>query len=333
MTELTVRLIEPHEYDTWDEFVETSPQGTLFHTSVWKSVIDASYVPSRLLLISCFDKHNLAGGCVALERERLGTLTAVTPLVTPYAGFILEPPAGEKISDQVSRETEVITALIGWMSGHFHYLNLVNPPHLDDMRPLIQAGCKLVPRFTYYLNLRLHADEIWQRFDGSVRRQIKKAELEHFDITDNFDPMLAYDIFAGTFRRHGGECPVSREMFLQITTSEHLRDMRDIICAHIDNKLASYIVLLKFQQTLYYALASTDGEYLHTGVNSLLIWEIVKMYAGREWNVLDFVGANVPSISRFKEGFNPRLQMHFQTEHYSGTFLKIGKTIRDFLVK
>lgn len=334
MPELTVRLVEPHEYDTWDEFVASSPQGTLYHTSAWKRVMDAAYTPAaRLLLIGCFDRHSLAGGCAALERERFGRLTAVTPLVTPYAGFVLEAPLGEKLSDQVSRESEVLGALADWMARRYPYQSLVNPPHLDDMRPLVRAGYRLVPRFTYHLNIKLPPEEIFARFDGSVRRQIRKAERENFEISDNLEADRAFALFEATFKRQGEDCPVPRNAFMDIITGEHLRDHREIICARAGERLASFLVLLKFQRTLYYAVASTDSEFLPTGVNSLLIWEAVKVFGCREWNILDFVGANIPSIARFKEGFNPKLQMHFQAEYFADPLVRLGKTVYDFLAR
>lgn len=331
MSTLTVRLIEPHEFDTWDEFVASSPHGTLFHTSVWKRVVDSAFAPARLVLMGCFDGFMLVGGCVALDRERYGQRTAVTPLVTPYAGFILESPLGDKLSDQTSRQSEVLTALTQWMQKEYAYQNLINPPHLEDMRPLIQAGYRLTPRFTYLINLKLPAEEIWQRFDGSVRRQIKKAEREGFDLSDEMEPAEGYALLEATFARRGEECPVSREMFDAVASAEPLRDYRQVMAAHHGGRLASYIVTLKFQRTLYYELAATHPDYLSTGISSLLIWEIVKAHACEAWNTFDFVGANIPSIARFKEGFNPRLQMHFQAEYLGAPLIRLGKTMLDLL--
>ena len=331
MSKLTVRPIEAHEFDTWDEFVASSPHGTLFHTSVWKRVVDSAVAPARLVLAGCFDGFMLVGGCVALDRERYGQHTAVTPLVTPYSGFLLENPLGEKLSDQTSRQFEVMMALTLWMQKEYPYQNLVNPPHLEDMRPLIQAGYRLTPRFTYLINLKLPAEEIWQRFDGSVRRQIKKAEREGFELSDEMDPGEGYALLESTFARRGEECPVPREMFEAVLCAEPLREYRQVMAAHRGNRLASYVVALKFQRTLYYELAATHPDFLATGVSSLLIWELVKSHACEAWNFFDFVGANIPSVARFKEGFNPRLQMHFQAEYLGDPLIKLGKTVLDFL--
>lgn len=331
MGELVVRPIEAQEYDTWDAFVASSAQGTLFHTSVWKKVIDSIYAPASLLLLGCFEGPALIGGCVALDRRRMGQRTAVTPLQTPYVGYLLDPVLGEKLSDQVSRQSETLSALAGWMSRSFQFQHLINAPHLEDARPLIQAGYQLSPRFTYVLNLKLPAEELWERFDGSVRRQIRKAERANFELSANFDLSQGYSLFEGTFTRRGGKCPVSWEFFQEIAGGETLAPWREIFCAHEEGRLAGFVVLLKFESTLYYALASTDAEYLSKGVSSLLIWEIVRTFSNQEWSTLDFVGANIPSIARFKEGFNPKLLMHFQAEHYSSASLRIAKMLLNMI--
>lgn len=331
MGKLLVRIVEPHEYDTWDEFVGRSPQGTLFHTSVWKRVIDSSSEAGHLKLIGCFDDFGLLGGCVLFERERFGHLTGVTPLLTPYVGILLDIDVGEKLSDRISRDTEVLDHLIRHLLDNYEYVNLINPPHLEDVRPLVQAGFQLVPRFTYYLNLRLPAEEHWARFDGSARRQIKKAQRENFDLLAHVHPAEGYELLTRTYARRGENCPVSKELFEAVVGHEGLREYREIIAAYLNNQLIAYIVLLKFRQTLYYGIAATHSDYLSTGVSSLLIWEILQQYGNREWREFDFVGANIPSIARFKENFNPRLQMYFQMEYFGHAYLRLGKTLLERL--
>lgn len=331
MSPLEVRQIEPNEYDTWDRFVEASPHGTIYHTSSWKRLMDRCNSPAQLLLIGCFEGHSLCAGCVLLDRERYGKRTAVTPLMTPYCGFLLEAAAGEKISGQTSRDSELVSAMCGWMSRRYPYQNLVMAPHLEDIRPLQQQGYRLTPRFTFLLNLKLPQDELWQRFDGSVRRQIKKAEKSDFELSDRLDADEAFNLFRAVFTRRGEKCPVSAAAYSEILLGEELKDAREVFSAHEDGRLAGYVVLLRFQDRLYYSLAATAQDQLPSGVSSLLIWEIVKAHSGGQWSQLDFVGANVPSIARFKEGFNPRLQVHFQAEFLGDTVVRLGKSFLEFL--
>jgi CelD/BcsL family acetyltransferase involved in cellulose biosynthesis len=329
MPSYEVRPLERHELDSWDHFVGLSRQGSIFHTSMWCEAIQGAYAPARPVVLGCFDDRDLVGGCVFLERERLGQRTAVTPLLAPYCGFVLDNPVGEKISDAVSHEHAVLGALSSYLMENYSYINLVLAPHLQDIRPLQQAGYQITPRFTYQLNLRLSPDEHWLRFEGSARRQIKKAEREPFELSARLPAAQAYRLFEATFQRRGETCPVSPELFRAVLEHKALESCRDIIAAWQGERLAGYIILLRFNRSVYYAIAANDADYLPSGVSSLLVWEVVKRYTGTEWDTFDFVGANTPTIARFKENFNPRLQLYFQVERYGSVLLKLGKEMLD----
>lgn len=329
MSKFLVREIEIHERDSWDEFVARSRQGTLFHTSGWCESLVRATPGSQGVIVGCYEGHELAGGCVFLERERFGVRTAVTPLLTPYSGFVLDRPVSEKFSDNTSRAHAILESLCDYLVERYPYVNLCLAPQLEDIRPLQQAGFRISPRFTYYLNLRLSAEEHWQRFDGSVRRQIKKAERQEWEISSRLPLEIAYELFAGNFIRRGEACPVSRDLFVAAVEHRGVALLREIRAVWDGNRLAGFVVLLGFARTLYYAIAAHDPEYLPQGVSSLLVWEILKSHSGVEWDTFDFVGANIPSIARFKENFNPRLQLYFQVEYYGSSLLKLGKEILD----
>ncbi len=326
-TKLEVRKLEPHEFESWDRFVELSPQGTVYHSSAWAQAISQAYAPSRPVIWGCFEGKMLVGGCVVLEREKFGLSTAVTPLLTPYAGFVLDLSQSEKFSDRASHAHMILTALGSLLGDNYAYVNLALAPHVEDIRPLQQLGFLISPRFTYYLNMRLLPEEHWNRFDGSARRLIRKAEKEPFELSARLPTEPAYRLFEETFRRRGEECPVSRELFEAILEHRALTPYRSIIAAWHEDQLAGYVVLLAFGQTLYYAIAAHAAEYLPLGVSSLLVWEIIRQYAGQQWLTFDFIGANIPTIARFKENFNPHLQLYFQVERYGLAALKIGKDL------
>ena len=328
MSEMLVRPIEPNEWDSWDEFVGASPQGTVFHSTAWKQTVEKGG-EGELAIWGCFEDRILCGGVVFLEREKHGQRTAVTPLLTPYCGLLLDEPAGEKFSDQVTRDMRVTTALAEALTEHFSYVNLMNAPAMHDVRPLSDAKFELIPRFTYLLNLSLPVDELWQRLDGSVRRQVRKAERLDFEITDNLNPAEGFTLFDSTFSRRGEANPISRAYFEEIVESERLRDSRRIFCAIRHGRLESFIVSLSDSETTYYALAATDEGALSDGVSSYLVWEMIKTQAMDGMKTLDFVGANIPSIARFKEGFNPRLQIYFHAQYFSSALLKLGKQFAD----
>lgn len=317
---LEVRLIGPEEREAWDAFVAASPQGTLFHTCAWQRTLEAAGTSDRWLLVGCFEGERLAGGCTALERLRTGIPMAVMPLLTPYGGYLLSAGSlGEWSGPLGSRDREILSTLARWMGERFRRESLITAPGLTDPRSLMESGYRVTPRFSFEIDLRLSEGELWGRLDGHVRRQVKKGERA------GLEPCVpsaeeAFGLFRRTFERRGGRCPVPRALFEAVYAGEALQPFRDVTAVRHEGKLASLLVLLRYGRTLYYAVASTAPQAMATGASSWLIWQSLARHAGaaQGCTTFDFVGANIPSIARFKEGFNPILVPHWRLERARG---------------
>ncbi len=318
--EIEVRPVAPSEYPGWDAFAESSPQGTVFQTSAWKLTLEAVHGPDSCPWLGAFHQGELVGGCTFLARRRWCLSEAVTPLLTPYAGYLLPAAPGEKISGRVTSERKILTALAREMARRFGRENLICAPGLCDSRPLSQSGYSVSPRFTYRLDLSLPSAEIWKRLEGHTRRQINKAGRENFEPCA-LDAARAFELFQGTFERQSQTSPVSRRLFDAVVSGAPLLPFREIAAVAQDGRLASFVVLLRFAGVVHYAIASTAPESISSGVSSLLIWRTLDAHAaaGDGIRIFDFVGANIPSIARFKEGFNPELTPFWRLERSTGT--------------
>lgn len=330
MTPFEIRLIEDYEIDSWDEMTATSPAGTIFHTSVWRTVIDSAYGDGSYVLIGAFDKNGLAGGFCALTRKRLGVDTAVTPLATPYTGFLVKEWEGLRCSDATAQEGSVIEAVTRYLV-RYRYQNIQCAPGLADFRPLVDAGYKLTPRATLEINLRLPEDELWDSFQGHVRRNIRKAHKSAFEVTDQWDFNQGVDIFQQTFARHGQASPVPEKLFHEICDGTALAGYRQRYCAWQDGRLQAFLIAVRYNGRVYYELAGAATDALKAGVSSLLVWEMLRDHLGGQWDIFDFVGANTRTISRFKEGFNPVLRTHLQAEYCSSRRIGFGRGIQRLL--
>lgn len=316
---ITVRPVPAEEDELWDDLIARSPQGTVYHLSAWRDVVEAAYGKDSWLRLGCFHGEELAGGWLGLLRTRVGVAGAVMPLLTPYSGYVLAATRAGKFSDRASRIAEVLGALEEAARRQCAREDLILAPGLEDPRPLIQTGYRVTPRFTYHLDLSLAADDLWNRLDGHVRRQIKKGERENFQ-PGELDCEQAWQLFQRLFTRRGNKrCPVSRHLFNAVVTGDELVGHRRIWTAVRSGQLLSYIVSLEFNKTIHYAVAATDEEHLGTGASSWLIWQMLECCAADPAiQTFDFAGANIASIAKFKEGFNPALITHWRLQRAQG---------------
>lgn len=325
-TPYEVREIAGYERDTWDEFVSTSQAGTLYHTSLWQTIINNSYGDGEYKLIAAFDNNRIVGGFCALVRRRLGVETAVTPLCTPYTGYITNP------GDSTSGTCEVtpLSALSTYLD-RYRYQNIQCAPGVTDHPALKNLGYAITPRRTLEINLRLPEGELWSTFNSNVRRNIRKAQKGGFEITDQWDAERGYKLFCDTFIRHGQRCPVASPFFDAICRGSELEEYRRRYCAWKDGVLLAFIIALRYNDVVYYELAAADVDALKTGVSSLLIWELLRDHLNGEFDHFDFVGGNNPSISRFKENFAPTAKPHLQIEKCLSRRIGWGRGVRRWL--
>ena len=62
MLDPEVRILTEHEYDLWDQMVERSAQGTVYHLSKWITTT-AKIFHLDYRIIGVFNKSEIIGGC------------------------------------------------------------------------------------------------------------------------------------------------------------------------------------------------------------------------------------------------------------------------------
>jgi hypothetical protein len=262
----------------------------------------------------------------------VGNLAALNALLSPYLGFLLPPTEATKISDQISREHEVLTRLLSFLQKRYSQIDLINSPGLSDMRPFMENHWKTTPRYTYFLDIS-NLTDLWDRLDGSVRRAVKKAQQGDMNI--GVMPCSAKEIFTllnMSLGKKGNKNPIPRSLVEEIVTSEEIKDQRVMIGARTPKgELVSVIICVWDSRRAYYLIAATDSRYLSSGIHPLLIWEIAGYLTTIPITKLDFIGGNIPSIAHFKETFNPRLITHYRTEKWPSFIFKIMKKTGQFI--
>lgn len=326
MPDYTISEIESSKLNEWDEFVKFSPQGTLFSTSAWKQIIESG-TGFKLRFIGVFRNDNLVGGVSFMEKKQLGCLCALQPLCTPYLGIILPERITTKISDAISREHASIKHICRFLEKHYAQTDLVNEPAFLDARPLLRRKWIVKPRFTYRLAIN-DPDKNWKEFDGSLRRAIKKAEKSNLEIKETItgDAEGIHSLVDDTLSRKGGKNPVPENLTRMIATNEELTHGRTILEARSsEGKLISALVTVSDWRRAYYSIATTDPAYLSTGVNSLLVWRMINILSEKGVTELDFQGANIQSIARYKEHFNPQIVSHFRIQKWTNPVFEKAK--------
>lgn len=271
----------------WDTFVLSHPLGTIYHTSKWQALVNASMQNCTMKIFVVLDGSQICGGFSLLEKNYGLITTAVTPLFTPYTGLL------------ISANNHELKQFLLKKLNNYYYVNLVESPRqfTDPYPPFSYENRK-----TYIINLLQKSEEIWNSFYPGVRQNIRKADKFFFEYSANLNSEEASEIIKKTIPL-GRSFP--KELVKNILDYSDLNLFRKNYAAYNDQgKLISFITALHDTRTIYYALAGTRPEYKSSGVHSKLIWQLLAENAG-QFQKFDFIGANISSIAQFKSRFSP----------------------------
>ena len=313
MSDIEVRELESSEYKLWDDLVEQSPHGTIFHTSDWLTLCkDAN---NELKIYGCFKNEELVGGCSLLihKFKRIINIASSTCKMTPYGGFALKQFPNNKVREQESLHNAIIEALQIYIKiKKFDYISLSNSPDFKDIRPFAYNKWTPNVKYTYYFDL---TNDIWGSLSKDVRWTIKKAEKNEVVIRKDGNPKVYNELFKMTFEKQNLIPPVSLGFFenmLNMLTSNNSGEMW-VAEMPSGEPIAAEIVTWDNKRAYRWSAASND-KFKDIGPTSFLLYTIFQNLKSRDFKEINLMAANTPHLTKFISSFNPKLVPYYVLE-------------------
>ncbi len=281
-----VRLIS--DLDLWDNFVDSSPQGTIFCKSDWLSMYNRIFK-----IYGYFKGNNLIGGICGFEVLNGTTFDSGCRVpLTPFQGVLCNPLPDKEAKHSALEVLwhNVTDALLPELK--YEHIGISNHYSFSDLRPFTWQNYHHIVRYTYLVDLT-DMDALYQRLDKQTRYDINHStEKVTAQSIDDFDKLYTL-----TFQRKGLERPLTSEFIM------NLAQKFPYILIGTESAMAYFIWDNK---RAYYILGASDGsgsaKVLWHGLNEM------QKIGKRE---VDFVGCNSREIGRFKRGFGGCLQSYF----------------------
>jgi hypothetical protein len=328
-----VREIKPEEYSLWDDLVQQSPHGTIFHTTDWLLLI-SRFFKNDFKIIGCFDGEDLIGGCSLFINHVLrGHLphASSTNAFAQYGGFVIT----ERKTNKVRKDEQFCISIINKICDYLHalkldmnYIEITNSPGFKDIRPFIWKGWDSEVRYTYTINLQNNID---QKISRDTRKKINACIQQTINVKKSRDANMHYNLLSKVFHRQNIEIPPKEyfEAVMDLLTKKNWGDMW-IAENQSGNPIASRIVLWDKKRAYAWSAAS-DHDFAKTGVNSFNLYTVLqelKVNGNRE---IDMMQANTQRFAFFISQFNPDLVPNYKIYKKSRTFavkLKIFNNIQ-----
>jgi len=306
-----VRSLKVDEYEKWDNFVDESPQGTVFHKSYW---LKAS--GKRFKIYGCFKGGNLVAGFPIVSRLRFGIKCGVHPYLTPYLGILFKENKTKYIS-RMSEEKNMSRVIAKKIKEDFGKINFSFSPLIVDLQPFIWEGFSSSVKYTYLLNLT-DLEKVWEDMGDSRRNDIRRAEKDKISIelSDNFEKTFA--LVEKTFQRQKIKPTFRADALTYNEVLKHRKQCQAFLAKDKKGDNIAVVYIVWDSKRSYYLLGGYDPKKRHHGVSALAMWEAIKFTKERlGLNEFDFEGSMIQPVEQYFRKFGGKL-----TPYYSVAWIK-----------
>ncbi|AFM43281.1 putative methicillin resistance protein [Desulfosporosinus acidiphilus SJ4] len=319
---MSLRL-QPIERDQWQDFLEGISQGSLFHRWEWQDIIEIGF-GLKVNRLGFFDEKGVLRGLFPLAERKMSLLklagSSLSGAATPHAG-----PLGE-----VTLE-EVLPALEEYLSKkHTDYIELTLPD-MSGKDVVEQHGYTVQELLTLDLAIEKDVESLWSGLEVRCRNAVRKAEKSGVEV---FEPQTLeewlepyYELSVGVYRRQDKEPPFSKEYFTALWQKLHPSGDLVVLLARFEGKIIAGGIFPRDKNVAYYLDGVSDREYNKVVPNNLVQWEYLKRAQAMGIELYDMVGANIPSIAKFKKSFGSSERNYLYAYRNRTMAARLGRSV------
>ncbi len=280
----------------------------LFSQYYW---MDAVCGPSNWDVVLIKENSKVVGSLVYyLNAIADGFEIRKAPL-TQNNGIIYYYPQGLKYYKRLSFECRVADAIIDKLESlkiksyrqYFHY-------NFTNWLPFYWRGYSQSTRYTYIIRETGDLAELYNKFNGTVRNYIRKAE-KLVTVKSGMSAGDFYELNKQTYGRQGVTIPYSFELFNNLYNNLKSNNCVEIFYAvDYDGNIHSAALFAYDRKSVYYLMSGSVEEFRNSQSLTLLVYQGIKL-ANRMGLSFDFEGSMKKPIEKFFRQFGAEQIQYF----------------------
>ena len=257
--------------------------------------------------------------------KKLGLTILQMPQLTQVLGPWIKYPPDQKYETKLKHEEKMISELISSLPKFDYFKQKVHYNYVNWL-PFYWQGFSQTTNYTYVISDTTDIEKVFNEFNGSTKRQIKKAE-KVLRVAESDDIVKFYEINRMTFERNGKKIPYSLEFLKKLDDTLKEHDSRKILFAQKGDDIHAVVYFIYDSSSVYYLMGGIDPKFSSSGAQSLLMWEGIKLASQRN-SVFDFEGSMIKPIERFFRSFGARQKNISRISKINSGFIKLAFTLK-----
>lgn len=305
-----VDLYNATQRQQWDEFVDTTDEGMIFHRSYWLlSHSDVKLLRAnrcKVYVVTDYDGEWIAGIPITYKNF-LGKKLIMMPYLTPYLGTIFKSTKNQKIYKQISLRKEINSLVSELLKQTGQTVIYGFTPDMLDMQPFIWDGFQVNLHYTYMLSIG-EKDKILasleQKRRSDINQCIKNKLQVVWDFKNNWSAFL--ELNKNTFKRQNLKT-FDHVLMEKLLSNAYENNSSNIGVVYSQNgePLAGCAIVWDAKR-VYYIAGGISGK--NSSAMSLAIWDAIR-YTRDELGLtqFDFEGSMIPGIENYFRKFGGQI--------------------------
>ena len=302
-----IRIDDSIDAAAWDSYVGNHADGTIYHTSGWRNIIQRTF-GKEMHYLATVDSDARVCGILPLARQKsmlLGDRLVSMPYCN-YGGPLADSPA---LATRLVREAQDLGARLKCSDLELRNLQEVAADGLHSRTDKVRM----------VLTLPDSSDDFGKALGSKRRSQIRRSQRNNPEVRHGGAELVSdfYTVFCQNMHDLG--TPVyPRRLFDHVV--EEWPNNTALTVVYIDGEPAASAFLVANRSMLEIPWASALRKYNSISVNMLLYWEVLKWAIEHKYAAFDFGRCTRnEGTYRFKKQWGTEeQQLHWLTHNYKG---------------
>ncbi len=317
---LSVRRATQSDLQEWNEFVYSSPIGTIFHSREWIDIHRRNF-GSTIIDLVAREEGKLIGTfsfrCGYYLHPRLQAIPSTVwykEIASPVGE--IENPYGGPVCPL--DRPDVFKLLL---SEAFRFAmplgrgQVVLSPHIGHNKKIctcvLETGSQIYWRETLLLDLKESFERIESRFTPAVRRSVKKSQrlgVKIIEANEEFSIRSYHKILEETYAR-SGFLPYQSQFYEDLHQTFNKSNQIKLLFATYDNTPIATWAYLMDRNTVFYWTGGFLRNYASLNGSTLILRHMLELAKTNGYDTFDFtdISRKHPGIARFKASFGGEL--------------------------